>query len=131
MKKITVYGSLLEGLGNWHHFLNNPDATKLGEHILEDNLVMVSFGGFPGLIVDEKVSNKIFVETYAVTDMVFKHVERLEGYPSFYTRRAIQTPYGDSEIYVLNNSSREYDNRSLVPKGDDDVINWRNYRCAR
>ena len=130
MRKITVYGSLLEGLGNWYGFLNNPESTKLGEHVLEDNLVMVSFGGFPGLIVDEKVNNKIFVETYEVTDRVFHSVERLEGYPSFYTRRAISTPYGDSEIYVLANTKGEYNTRNLVPKGEDDVINWKNYKTT-
>jgi gamma-glutamylcyclotransferase (GGCT)/AIG2-like uncharacterized protein YtfP len=127
-KKITVYGSLLEGLGNWKWHLDNPDSKKLGEHILEDNLVMISFGGFPGLLVDETVTNKIFVETYEVTDEVFKRVERLEGYPSFYTRRPVSTPYGDSEIYVLNRDSDVYSHKNLVPKGEDDVINWRKYR---
>jgi gamma-glutamylcyclotransferase (GGCT)/AIG2-like uncharacterized protein YtfP len=127
MKKITVYGSLLEGLGNWKWHLDNDESTKLGEHVLEDNLVMVSFGGFPGLIVDNNVRNKIFVETYEVSDRVFKSVERLEGYPSFYDRRTIPTPYGASEIYVLVNTD-DYSHKSLVPEGADGVINWRNYR---
>lgn len=127
MRKITVYGSLLEGLGNWKWHLDNEESTKLGEHVLEDNVVMISFGGFPGLIVDESVKNKIFVETYEVTDNVFKSVERLEGYPTFYNRRKVETPFGESEIYVLA-SARDYSDKNLVPAGDDEVINWKKYR---
>lgn len=130
MKKITVYGSLLEGLGNWKWHLDNPESTKLGEHILEDNVVMISLGGFPGLIVTPEQTSKILVETYEVTDRVFRSVERLEGYPHFYDRRKIDTPYGDSEIYVLADS-RDYSTSNLVPQGEDGVVNWRNYRNSR
>ena len=131
MKKITVYGSLLEGLGNWKWHLDNEESTKLGEHVLEGNFKMISLGGFPGLIVDESVNNKIFVETYEVTDRVFHSVERLEGYPSFYTRRAISTPYGDSEIYVLANTKGEYNTRNLVPEDDNGIINWKSYNVVK
>jgi gamma-glutamylcyclotransferase (GGCT)/AIG2-like uncharacterized protein YtfP len=126
-KKITVYGSLLEGLGNWKWHLDNKESKKLGEHILEGGFKMISLGGFPGLIPDEKVNNKIFVETYEVSDNVFKSVERLEGYPSFYNRRKVETPFGESEIYVLA-SARDYSDKNLVPAGEDEVINWRKYR---
>lgn len=127
MKKVTVYGSLLEGLGNWHWHLNNDQSKKEGEHIIEGPFVMVSFGGFPGLIKDEKVNNKIFVETYEVSDGVFRNIECLEGYPSFYTRIPIETPFGDSEVYVLNQDSRESYN-NLVPQDENGIINWRKYR---
>lgn len=125
MKRITVYGSLLEGLGNWKWHLDNDESTKLGEHVLEGNFKMISLGGFPGLIVDKDVNNKIFVETYEVTDKVFASVERLEGYPSFYGRTAIETPYGPSEVYTLARNSYS-DN--LVPEDENGVINWRKYR---
>jgi gamma-glutamylcyclotransferase (GGCT)/AIG2-like uncharacterized protein YtfP len=125
MRRVTVYGSLLEGLGNWYGFLKG--STKLGEHVLEDNLVMISLGGFPGLIVDEDVTNKIFVETYEVTEEIYKAIERLEGYPNFYNRRHIETPWGISEIYTLNSARGVYGYRNLVPKGEGDIINWRNY----
>lgn len=129
MKLITVYGSLLEGLGNWEWCLNNKESEKLGEHIVEGPFSMVSFGGFPGLVIDKSKNNKIFVETYRVSDRVYNDVEMLEGYPSFYRREAVNTPFGDSEIYVLN---RIYTNEStiknLVPTGEDGVINWRKYK---
>lgn len=125
MKKITVYGSLLEGLGNWKWHLDNDESIKLGEHILEGGFKMISMGGFPGLIPDDTVNNKIFVETYEVSDKVFASVERLEGYPSFYGRTAIETPFGSSEVYTLarNGYSDKY-----VPEDENGVINWRKYR---
>jgi gamma-glutamylcyclotransferase (GGCT)/AIG2-like uncharacterized protein YtfP len=127
-KRITVYGSLLEGLSNWGWHLNNDESTKLGEHILEGSFKMISMGGFPGLVQDEAVNNKIFVETYEVSDKVFRSVERLEGYPHFYDRVGIDTPYGDSEIYVLASGGG---NDKLVPSNEDGVINWREYKTRR
>ena len=63
-RKVTVYGSLLEGLGNWYGFLNNDQSTKLGEHVIEGKFKMISLGGFPGLIPDNSMTedNKIFVK---------------------------------------------------------------------
>lgn len=124
-KKITVYGSLLEGLGNWNYFLNNEESTKLGEHILEGGFKMISMGGFPGLIPDDTVNNKIFVETYEVSEHVFKSVEHLEGYPGFYGRTKIDTPFGESEVYTL--SDNKY-NDNFVPKDENGIINWKKYK---
>jgi gamma-glutamylcyclotransferase (GGCT)/AIG2-like uncharacterized protein YtfP len=126
-KKITVYGSLLEGLGNWKWHLDNKESKKLGEHVLEGPFQMISLGGFPGLIIDEDADNKIFVETYEVSDGVFKSVERLEGYPNFYDRYPIETPFGNSEVYVLANCSYKNYNHP-VPEDENGVINWKKYR---
>jgi gamma-glutamylcyclotransferase (GGCT)/AIG2-like uncharacterized protein YtfP len=126
MKKITVYGSLLEGLGNWKWHLNNDESVKLGDHILSGPFKMISFGGFPGLVIDDSVENKIYVETYDVSDEVFKRVERLEGYPSFYRRTTIDTPFGESEVYTLANES--YSDDRLVLADDDGIINWKKYK---
>lgn len=127
MKLITVYGSLLEGFGNWKWHLDNPESTKLGEHVLIGKFKMISMGGFPGLIPDETLEkdNKIFVETYEVTDNVFRSVERLEGYPTFYGRTPIQTPFGPSEVYTLKDKG--YSN-NLVPEDENGVISWKKYR---
>jgi gamma-glutamylcyclotransferase (GGCT)/AIG2-like uncharacterized protein YtfP len=129
MKKITVYGSLLEGLGNWKWHLDNEESTKLGDHILEGNFKMISMGGFPGLIPDDTISNKIFVETYEVSDKVYASVERLEGYPGFYGRTAIETPYGPSEVYTL--PEKGYPDDRLVPKDENGVINWKKYKMYK
>lgn len=126
MKLITVYGSLLKGLGNWLWHLNNPESELLGEHTLNGGFVMISLGGFPGLIPDEKSDSEIFVETYRVSDNVYKSIERLEGYPSFYDKRVVNTPFGESEVYVLGD--RYYNESKIVPKDDTGVVNWRKYR---
>ena len=126
-KRITVYGSLLKGLGNSGILSNPEESTLLGEHTIEDNLIMVSLGGFPGLIISPEQTNKIHVETYEVSDKVFARVERLEGYPTFYTRKSVVTPYGESEVYVLANASRYSEDR-LVPSDENGIINWKKYR---
>jgi len=126
-KKITVYGSLLEGLGNWKWHLDNEESIKLGEHILEGGFKMISMGGFPGLIPDDTVNNKIFVETYEVSDKVFKSVERLEGYPNFYGRTKINTPFGESEIYTLEGNIYTNGNR-FIPEDENGIINWKKYK---
>ena len=126
MKKITVYGSLLKGLGN-HGILADPEtATLLGEHTIEDNLYMISLGGFPGLLVSKEEVSVIHVETYEVTDAVFQRVERLEGYPNFYTRYPVKTPFGDSEVYVLARDSY-YDRGTRVAKDENGIVNWKKH----
>jgi gamma-glutamylcyclotransferase (GGCT)/AIG2-like uncharacterized protein YtfP len=125
-KRITVYGSLLKGLGN-SGLLANDESILLGEHVIEDNLTMISLGGFPGLIITPEQTSKIHVETYEVSDMVFRRVEHLEGFPTFYNRKSVSTPYGESEVYVLANASRYSEDR-LVPADENGVINWRKYR---
>ena len=129
MRLVTVYGSLLEGLGNWKWHLDNSESKKLGEHILVGKFQMVSMGGFPGLIPDSTMSedNKIFVETNEVTDRVYASIERLEGYPSFYGRTDIETPFGPSAVYTLSGSRYGMSNDRLVPKDEDGIVNWRKY----
>jgi len=139
MKLVTVYGSLLSGMGNWSWLLNNEHSKLLGTDVLEIPCHMVSFGGFPGLIVDESVKNKIYVETYQVTDEIYKRIERLEGFVSqdnpvnFYNKCPIETPYGLSEIYVLN--PKDYNltdtKRGTVPVNNDGVINWKEHRLSK
>ena len=130
MKKlVTVYGSLLKGLSNWHWHLNNPESKLLGEHTLNGGFVMISLGGFPGLIVENTADTPIFVETYEVTDNVYKSIERLEGYPSFYDKKKVDTPFGESEVYILGD--HYYRESNLVPRDEEGIINWRKYRLNK
>jgi gamma-glutamylcyclotransferase (GGCT)/AIG2-like uncharacterized protein YtfP len=127
MKRITVYGSLLKGLGN-HGILADPKtAILMGEHTIEEDLYMISLGGFPGLLISkEGERNTIHVETYSVTDEVFARVEQLEGYPSFYTRYPVKTPFGDSEVYVLARDSY-YDRGDRVKPDENGIVNWKKH----
>ena len=134
MKKlVTVYGSLLSGLGNWSWCLKRPDCELKGEHVLEIPVRMLSLGGFPGLIETEE-KNKILVETYEVPEEVYRNIERLEGYRgesnkdfNMYNKMAVETPFGPSEIYIYN-SRNVYAADRFVPKDKDGVISWRKYR---
>ena len=132
-KLVTVYGSLLEGFGNWNWCLNNEGCVKLGSHVLEGPFVMLSLGGFPGLIVDHSKESKLYVETYDVPEEVYQRIERLEGFryqdspDNFYNKKPIETPFGDSEIYVLNEDARK-SYLNAVPENSEGVISWKEYR---
>lgn len=100
MKKITVYGSLLEG-ASAHHILR--DAKQLFKGVKQLPYKMIDFGEFPGLIKEKNNKvNDIYVETYEVSDVVFYLVEYYEGYPTLYTRDELED---GSYIYILNNVS--------------------------
>lgn len=118
MKKITVYGSLLKGLGN-------SGLLRTSELLITEDLdlkfKMGAFGSaFPGLTKTEEV-NSIHTETYEVDDFTYQRIESLEGYPSFYNRASIDTGIGKSEIYFIDN---EGENLGVVEKING-VFNWR------
>jgi len=134
-KLVTVYGSLLSGMGNWKWCLDNDNSILLGEHILEDKVGMLNLGAFPGLVKTESV-NKIFVETYEVTGEIYQRIEHLEGYRpgreefNLYNKLEIDTPFGKSEIYIYNSGSEfggGYTN-GLMPPNDGDIVNWKKYK---
>jgi len=121
MKKISVYGSLLKGLGN-HRLIQ--DSQLLGEEIVEVPFIMIPFGSsFPGL-VKVNDNHKVLIETYEIDDNTYKRVESLEGYPSFYDKYQFNTPkFGESELYFLNG---EKDNNNSIEKIDG-VFNWKQH----
>ena len=120
-KLCFVYGSLLSGgngskegaLGN-HRVL--AGAKFLGEHITEPAFKMLNLGSFPGVVEDG--ATKILGEVYEITDYIFERLDRLEGYPSFYGRKKIDTEFGKAWIYLLPDSG--YLNHTVVEDG-----NWR------
>ena len=110
-----VYGSLLSGLHN-HSLIANGEL--LGEHETDPEFTMFSLRAFPGVV--HRGSTKIKGEVYEVNKQTFKALDSLEGYPSFYNRELINTPYGEAWIYLINDSY-EF-NREVVDDGD-----WRRY----
>lgn len=114
MKKIITYGSLRMGHGNHRALLS--DSKLLSTEVVNIPFKMISMGGFPGLIPSEK-THDITVEVYEVTDIVYKRVEQLEGYPSFYQKAIISTSLGDYEIYVLEDKRYAKD-PVIVEHGD-------------
>lgn len=99
--KIAVYGSLRQNMGN-HRLIES--AKKIATETVSLPFVMFDLGGFPGLVpVNE--NNDMVVEVYEVSPDIYKRVERLEGYPSFYDRQVIETTVGAADIYYLPRGS--------------------------
>lgn len=98
---VAVYGSLRVGMGN--HRVMGDDSILLSTETIKDNFDMIDMGSFPGLIPSEEQKD-IVVEVYSVTPRTYANIERLEGYPSFYNRRDVNTSHGPAGIYFLERS---------------------------
>ena len=122
--KICVYGSLRKGMGN-HRIIEH--ATLLSKEIVALPFEMIDMGSYPGLIRSKDI-NDIEVEVYEVDLSTYQRVERLEGYPSFYSREPIETSVGAGDIYFLDNDNgREYPRYPRVVKTADGVFDWVKY----
>lgn len=110
MTKVAVYGSLRKGLGN-HRLLEH--ATFIGKDQIP-NFEMYSLGAFP-FIRPSETTNLITIEVYEVDSDQFARLDMLEGYPSFYDRKLVNTEYGEAWIYFIDQSPRDHDH---VVEGD-------------
>lgn len=126
-KLIAVYGSLRKGCGN-NVILS--DSKLLGTDIIDITFNMVDLGAFPAL-VPSNTANKILIEVYEVTDEVYKRVERLEGYPSFYDRLTINTKYGDADIYFINKEDVDDLHTNYLVNKTNNVFDWINHYKER
>ena len=123
---VAVYGSLKKGRGNHQHFLK--DAEVIGEGVTQNKFKMLSMGAFPGLIDSTEPDNtaNVVVEVYQVDSDSFKSLDRLEGYPHFYTRRQETILLSNDKkiqawIYILAKDDRH--GTSFVTPVDD-VVSW-------
>ncbi len=115
MKLIFVYGSLLSNMHN-SSILSSSDL--LGKCTTDPLFDMMDLGSFPALLLDG--STPILGEVYSVSEAVYERVEWLEGYPSFYNRTPVTTPYGEAEVYYI--PRKENFSGTLVESGD-----WKSY----
>lgn len=106
--KVAVYGSLKKGRGN-HRLLE--DSTYIGATRTAPEWTMYSMYAFPGIVPDG--DTPILIEVYDVGEHTFSRLDMLEGYPSFYNRRQIDTEFGEAWIYYLN----ECDSGEIVETG--------------
>lgn len=97
---VAVYGSLKQGYRN-HALLGGSEFKGVDGTSAEFS--MYSMGGFP--CITEGGDTSIHVEVYEVEDEVFSRLDRLEGYPSFYNRKEIDTMYGKAWIYYIQDGS--------------------------
>ena len=98
MKEIVaVYGSLKQGHGN-NRLL--ADSRCLGVTRTRPEYTLYSLGYFP--CVAPHGDTAVQVEVYEVDERVFGNLDRLEGYPSFYDRKKIDTEYGEAWMYFID-----------------------------
>ena len=119
---VVVYGTLRTGYYNNKYHLS--DQKFLGEFKTKSKFTMFSFGGFPGLL--DKGNTSIFCEVYQIDNLnTFNNLDRLEGYPEFYNRKKIDTPWGKAWIYYIEEASNEYSNGNypLIKSGDWNEFN--------
>jgi gamma-glutamylaminecyclotransferase len=91
-----VYGSLKEGFGN-HGCL--AGAFKLGEGVTrEQNYMMRSLGGFPGVYEVGGSGEAIWGEVYEGDNEVQRRLDRLEGHPNFYRRHRREITLTDGQV---------------------------------
>lgn len=114
---VFVYGTLKEGYGNHRHHLQREGVNYKGEYITPAEWTMFSLGGFPGVM--KGGNTPITGEVYEIDKEVFRGLDRLEGFPRFYDRDLIKTPYGAAWIYYL----KDQHYRASSPKIEDGV--WR------
>lgn len=118
----AVYGTLRKGFGN-HRLLNNEHCTHLGTFETTADWKMVSLGGFPGVIPNG--TQAITVEVYKVeSEEVDQRLDWLEGYPTFYGKTKLETPWGVADMYVL--TEEKYGNLPIVKSGD-----WKEYCSSK
>jgi len=115
---VFCYGTLKQGHGNHNHFLQN--SLYCGSHTTGRNHSMVNLGAYPGVIYGEG-NTAIKGEVYGVSDRVLDRLDGLEGYPEFYSRQEIVTPYGKAFMYTLSDNFLKRlskDQRPLVDTGE-------------
>ena len=105
---VAVYGSLRAGMGN-HRVLGT--SQKVGSCRIE-GYTMRSLGAYPYI---HRGEGEITVEVYEVNALTSARLDGLEGYPSFYDREQIDTPFGAAWIYFIE---RREHTAPLVESGD-------------
>lgn len=95
--KVFVYGTLKEGKGN-HRTMLSARGKLLGLFIISKQ--MYSMGGYPAVALDREGCTH--GEVYEVPDATGLDIlDGLEGYPTFYTRDLIDTPFGKAWVYHI------------------------------
>ena len=108
---VLVYGSLKKGYYNSYLL---EGSLQIGVHVTEPEYTMYDLGAYPA--ITNTGGTAIHGELYEVDDGVFKRLDTLEGYPSFYNRKEVDTPYGKAWVYFIEDTSRFNEDR-IVDSG--------------
>jgi gamma-glutamylcyclotransferase (GGCT)/AIG2-like uncharacterized protein YtfP len=100
--RVFVYGTLRREQVN-HHLLEA--ARFCGHHTTGPWYKMVNLGSYPGVV--KRGRTRIQGEVYEVGPETMAMLDRLEGYPTLYTRELIPTPWGRAWIYLYRGSLQD------------------------
>ena len=118
--RVFVYGTLLSGEPN-HRLL--ADAELVGAARTEPDFDLVSLGAFPAMIAGGATA--IAGEVYEVDRPTLDALDRLEGHPRFYRRRAVRLDDG-GEVLAYLLTPDQVRGRPRISSGD-----WRRAREER
>lgn len=94
---VFVYGTLKRG-GRLHDALRY--ANFLGVHSTDPVYAMYTTNDLYPYICDG--NSVVHGEVFEVDDENLRYLDRVEGYPDFYNRKLIETPWGDAWVYYIN-----------------------------
>jgi len=106
MTKVFVYGTLKRGQGN-HSLLYG--SSYLGECHTPPAYSLHDLGYFPGMVRGGHTS--IPGEVYEIDDDTLATMDVLEGFPWYYNREQIETPFGTAWVYIYLGS---IDNHPMI-----------------
>jgi gamma-glutamylcyclotransferase (GGCT)/AIG2-like uncharacterized protein YtfP len=95
---VFVYGTLMKGQGN-HELLRL--AKRVGEDSMEE-MKLYDLGPFPAAVRSAYDGDVIHGEHYLVNEKEFASLDRLEGYPHFYTRSLLPLKNDDRPTWVYH-----------------------------
>ena len=120
MHRVFVYGTLKAG-HTTRGLHNTPGAEFVSVATTSSGLYrMIDLGAFPAVLFGGK--DDILGEIWEVTDTVFEQLDRIEGYPDFYTRTIVQTDQGYAWMYHFR--KHEADAGTLMQSNEDGVLEW-------
>lgn len=99
--RVFVYGTLRTDHGNNRAFLSL--AKRIGRMKLVGDYSLRDLGGFPAVVITDDAEQKtpVWGEVWEVDGGEFRALDRLEGYPNFYARKVVPTPWGYAWMYYL------------------------------
>jgi gamma-glutamylcyclotransferase (GGCT)/AIG2-like uncharacterized protein YtfP len=112
---VFVYGTLKRGLYN-HYWIQ--DGSYLGRRRLI-GARLHNLGRFPMALLTESDA-VIHGELYRVSEAGLRHLDQLEGYPSFYDRTEVRLSDG-STAWIYHGTSQQVAPHPEVPLGDWDT----------
>lgn len=124
---VFVYGTLLEGFGNWKRYL----APAKGTPAKIEGFVLGDLGYFPGINHSDQENDTVFGEIYLCTEQDISRMDVLEGYRegrerNMYEREEVLVTIYLSETTYIIIPAQTYVYNSPVSKLIESG-NWKTY----